>query len=123
MATADHTARPHLVPLSLYGDGSFVVVATLKHSRTTNNLELSHLARLAIGNTRDVTLIDAVADIMELAGTDDLSDRFIEHTGWDPRTATGEWTYLRFRPVQVQSWLSEAELEGRTLMNQGRWLC
>src|SRR4249919_3970479 len=56
------TAEPYLVPLSLAWIDERVVIALEATSRTARNLVAGGTARLALGPTRDVVLIDAVVD-------------------------------------------------------------
>jgi hypothetical protein len=85
-ATGDMSGRPHLVPFSLGWDGQHLLVATEARSRTLENIRSSGLARLAMGDTRDVILIDArvtESPINELDLT--VADSFTRRNGWDPR--------------------------------------
>ena len=43
-------------------------------------------------------------------------------TGFDPRTLSQEYVYLRITPSEVQAWREVNELEDRQLMKEGRWL-
>ncbi|HEY2004042.1 MAG TPA: pyridoxamine 5'-phosphate oxidase family protein [Candidatus Saccharimonadia bacterium] len=123
VATADHRGRPHLVPFSLDWDGTRVVAATPSASITVRNIKASELARLAVGDTRDVLLLDVQVKLVPVTEADpQVSEHFNARNQWDPRTATGDWVYLVMTPVSVQAWQSEEELEGRMLMRDGHWL-
>jgi hypothetical protein len=50
----------HLVPLSFAWDGEHLIIATEATALTTRNLTGARRARLALGQTRDVVMIDAV---------------------------------------------------------------
>ena len=113
---------PHLVPLSFLWDGTTMLIATPSASVTSRNLQATGRARLGIGPTRDLVMIDgtmhaaqAAADIP--AGT---GDAFAAKTGFDPRELTG-YLYFRIRPQRIQAWREANELEGRELMRNGRW--
>jgi hypothetical protein len=114
---------PYLVPLSLAWLGDRVVVALEATSRTARNLAAHGIARLAVGPTRDVVLIDAVLDATHPAGSapPELKDGYAAQADWDPRDLPG-YTYLVLRPTRIQAWREANELPGRTLMRDGEWL-
>jgi len=120
VATADpHTGAPYLVPLSFLWDGATLLIATPERSPTGRNLLATGLARLGIGPTRDLVLVEGVAQATAVAaGT---ADAFAAKTGFDPRQLTG-YRYFRIRPQRVQAWREANELAGRDLMRDGRWL-
>ncbi|MGH8968036.1 MAG: pyridoxamine 5'-phosphate oxidase family protein [Actinomycetes bacterium] len=123
-ANGDGAAEPYLVPLSLAWIGERVVIALELGSRTARNIRGGGSARLALGPTRDVVVIDAVLDeSVPLDGAPTgLADRFAAQADWDPRRSPGEYVYLVLRPVRVQAWREADELAGRTLMRDGSWL-
>jgi hypothetical protein len=92
--------RP-VVPLSLAWLDDRVVVALEADSRTARNVTAQRAARLALGPTRDVVLIDAVLDkvLGAAEAPDALADRYAE-----------------------QAVREANELRGRTLMRDGRCL-
>jgi hypothetical protein len=124
VATSSPEGMPHLVPLSLDWDGQRIVVCARRESRTIENLTRSSSARLGIGPTRDVVMIDAVAE--ELVPADQVSTAMAEHyalrTGWDPRREAGHYMFVCLRPQRVQAWHESNEIRGRTLMRNGKWL-
>lgn len=123
VATASPEGTPHLVPLSFDWDGEAVLLATPADSQTGRNLARSGVARLALGPTRDVTLIDGEVEVLDLADLPvAVGDRFAARTGFDPRTLTTRYRWFRVRPYRVQAWREENELAGRELMRDGRWL-
>jgi hypothetical protein len=91
---------------------------------TARNLLARRRARAAVGETRDVIVIDAVVEqavpAAELPTA--VGDAYAGNTGWDPRTLTAPHTYFRLVPVRVQAWREINEIEGRTLMRDGHWL-
>jgi len=123
-ASADQAgASPYLVPLSLSWIDDRVVISLPGASRTARNLSDHGAARLALGPTRDVVLIDASLDRSVRVGDDDaLLARYIAQAGWDPRTAGGGYVLLVLRPERIQAWREENELAGRTLMRDGEWV-
>lgn len=58
----DGVARPHLVPVSLAWFEERVVIAVQATSRTALDLSTGGVARLGVGPTRDVVMIDVVLD-------------------------------------------------------------
>jgi hypothetical protein len=122
VATAGRSGRPHLVPFSLGWDGTHVVVATEASFITARNLESSHQARLAVGDTRDVNLIDAISKTVAMRDLDAaVADDFATRNGWDPRNAKGSWVWLVLTPKRILCWNNETELDGRTVMDHGVW--
>lgn len=118
------TARtPHLVPLSFDWDGEALLVATPADSPTGRNLAASGVARLGLGTTRDVSIIDGQVEVLEI---DKLppqqGDRFAARAGFDPRMLTTPYRWFRIAVRRVQAWREVDELTGRVLMRDGRWL-
>lgn len=123
VATAGPEGRPHLVPFSLYWDGSEVIAATLADSLTVRNVAASGRVRLALDGTRDVVLIDARARVVPLAETPpEVVEAFVRRCRWDPRRSKAEHAFLFMAPRRVQVWRDEPEIRGRTVMERGRWL-
>lgn len=124
IATAGTDGQPHLVPLSLSWDGARVVLATEARSRTATNLRASRQARLALGGSRDVVMIDAEGEVVPVRdeSMDEAIARYKARTGWNPRREEGEWVLLLLRPVRIQVWSNVAEIKGRTVMRDGRWV-
>ena len=90
---------PHLVPLSFLWDGTTMLIATPSTSVTSRNLQATGRARLGIGPTRDVVLIEGTVDAVQ-AATDippETGDAFAARTGFDPRELTG-YLYFRIHP-------------------------
>ncbi|MDX2597839.1 MULTISPECIES: pyridoxamine 5'-phosphate oxidase family protein [Streptomyces] len=114
---------PHLVPLSFVWDGATLLIATAAESPTGRNLVATGRARLGIGPTRDVVLIEGTARAVT---PEDLPEEdaevFAGKTGFDPRLLTTRYLYFHVLPRRVQAWREENELEGRELMRDGAWL-
>lgn len=122
--SASGSPRAHLVPLSLAWIDERVIVALESDSRTARNIIEHGTARLAVGPTRDVVIVDAVLERATELGDAPamLADRYAEQADWDPRTANGSFMLLVLRPERIQAWREANELEGRTLMRAGTWV-
>jgi hypothetical protein len=101
-----------------------VLIATPAASPTSRNLQATGKARLGVGPTRDLVLIEgtvqavtAAADIPPAAG-----DAFAVKTGFDPRELTDRYAYFHIRPRRVQAWREANELAGRDRMCGGDWV-
>jgi hypothetical protein len=122
VASADETGVSYLVPLSFHWDGSTLTIATPRVSRTGKNLVRAGWARVALGPTRDVVIIEGPVEAIPI-GTDAwLEDAHAQATGFDPRTLADEYVYFRITPHEIQAWREANELAGRQLMRKGEWL-
>jgi hypothetical protein len=122
VATASTTGAPHLVPVSLAWVDERVVVAVEGSSITARNVMASGAARLAVGPTRDVVMIDAVLETaVDVAADVVLGAAYVAQADWDPRHSHG-YVFVVLRPVRVQAWREVNEIAGRDLMRDGRWL-
>lgn len=114
----------HLVPLSYHWDGHRMVLVTDPSSATARNLTKSRTARLALGGTRDVVMIDARLD--EVLTLEDapstLLDAYATQADWDPRLSDEPFVVLLLAPKRIQAWREADEIAGRTLMRDGEWL-
>ncbi|MFB7471196.1 pyridoxamine 5'-phosphate oxidase family protein [Kitasatospora sp. NPDC056184] len=123
VATASPDGTPHLVPLSFDWDGAALLLATPSGSPTGRNLAATGTARLALGHTRDVCLIEGAVEVLDLdALPADRGDRFAARTGFDPRASAESYSWFRVTPRGVRSWRESNEMAGRELMRDGRWL-
>jgi hypothetical protein len=123
VATGDDRGIAHLVPLSLCWHDGMVVVAVEARSRTARNASASGQARLALGSSRDVVMIDAKASVV--AGQDAepaIVGGYRERTGWEPGSDGGDWVYVLLKPTRIQVWRDVGEIAGRTVMSDGTWL-
>ena len=119
VASADAAGNAYLVPLSYYWDGAVLVLATPRESTTARNLLRAGRARVGIGPTRDVVIVDGAVT----EGVDEATaDAHSEHTGFDARTEPEDYVYLRLAPTEIRAWREADELAGRLLMRAGRWL-
>jgi hypothetical protein len=122
VATASAAGEPYLVPLSLGWSDERVTIAVESSSATGRNLAAHGTARLAVGPTRDVVLIDAVVE--RTVGVDDdaaLGAAYAAQADWDPRGLEG-YVFIVLRPVRIQAWRESNELAGRLLMRDGQWI-
>lgn len=121
LSTGGYTG-PHLIPVAFVGDGDAIVTATGEGSKTVRNLRETGRARVAVGTTSDVVMVDATLDglvsVPEVAT--DLADRFaaVSH---DPRQMPG-YVYIRLLARRIQVWNGFHEFPGRTVMLKGEWL-
>lgn len=122
VATASADGRPYLVPLSLAWVAGRAVVAIKESSLTGRNLITSGAARLAVGPTRDLVMIDAELERhVDVAVDHDLGAAYARQADWDPRGEPG-YAFFVLRPVRIQAWREADEIPGRTLMRDGDWL-
>lgn len=125
VASADDTATlPYLVPLSLAWIDERVVLALEASSRTARNIRATRTARLGLGPTRDVVLVDAdlIGEVAVRDAPTALGDGYADQADWDPRSSPGQYVYLTLRPTRIQAWREVDEIDGRTLMRDGSWL-
>jgi hypothetical protein len=114
----------HLVPLSLAWVDERVVLALEADSLTARNLAATGRARLGVGPTREVVMMDAELEVTHpVAGAPAaLGEAYAAQADWDPRAAPDGYVYLVLRPIRMQAWREANELAGRTLMRGGAWV-
>jgi hypothetical protein len=122
VASGDEAGNAYLVPLSYYWDGSTLTMATPRSSRTAVNLERAGWARVALGPTRDVLIVEGPVEAIPIEREVALGDAHARATGFDPRTYAQEYVYLRLTPDVVLAWREANELAGRQIMRSGVWL-
>jgi Pyridoxamine 5'-phosphate oxidase len=122
VASADETGRAYLVPLSYYWDGARLTIATPRASRTATNLIRAGWARVALGPTRDVVILEGPVEAIAIGADRGLEAAHADAAGFDPTTLATEYVYLRITPHEIQAWREANELEGRRLMRRGEWL-
>ena len=124
VATADPASgTPYLVPVSFLWDGTTVLISTPAASPTGRNLRATGKARLGIGPTRDLVLIEGTVETETAAGEigAQVGDAFAAKTGFDPRELDG-YAYFHIRPLRLQAWREVNELAGRDLIRGGSWV-
>ncbi|AGZ40325.1 pyridoxamine 5'-phosphate oxidase family protein [Actinoplanes friuliensis] len=116
--------EPYLVPLTLAWLRDRIVLASDGPTRTMTNLAATGTARLSLGTTRDVVMIDA--ELEESFPVTDapawVADGYAGATDWDPRETGNTYVYLVLRPTRIQAWREVNEIPDRTLMRNGTWL-
>lgn len=123
VASASTDGVPYLVPLSFDWDGEALLVATPTDSPTGRNLAATKAARLGLGHTRDVIMIEGDVELLEMdALPQELGDRFAARAGFDPRVLATSYRWYRISPRRIQAWREVNELPDRELMRDGRWL-
>ena len=124
VASASSAGAVHLVPVSHTWNGSQVVVATEPTSRTVINVTENGRVRLALGDTRDVVVIDAaLAEVIPTADAPAPSSTptALRRAGTlEPIAATmSSWCS---RPERIEVWKESEDLAGRTVMRDGSWV-
>jgi hypothetical protein len=122
VASTDEAGAAYLLPLSFYWDGSTLTLATPKTSRTGRNLVRAGWARVALGPTRDVVIIEGPIEAIPIGADTSLEGAYAQAAGWDPREQPDEHLYLRITPKTILAWRESNELAGRALMRGGEWL-
>src|SRR5215210_6506509 len=121
-ATASAAGAPYLVPLSLAWVDERVVIAVDGSSVTARNLAASGTARVAVGQTRDLVMIDVFLErTLDVVADETLGEAYVGQADWDPRRSAG-YLFLVLRPVRLQAWREANEIPDRTLMRDGSWL-
>ncbi|WP_242910083.1 hypothetical protein [Actinomadura terrae] len=92
-------------------------------SRTVADIKAHPQARVALGDTADVIMIDTGASLVDVPDIDaDIAEGYAR-VSTDPRTSLqGTFVYLRLQPRRIQVWNGLHEFVGRTVMRDGRWL-
>ena len=123
LASASADGAPYLVPLSFDWDGEALLVATPITSPTGRNLAATRTTRLALGLTRDVTVIEGDVEVLGIdALPAEQGDHFAARAGFDPRRSGPSYRWFRITPRRIQAWREVDELADRELMRDGRWL-
>jgi hypothetical protein len=117
------TDGAYLVPLTMAWFDDRILLATSRTARTARNLAEHGRARIALGPTRDVVLIDVLlAETIPVTSAGAAGEAYAEQSDWDPRTAGDGYVFLALRPQRIQAWREENEIPGRTIMRNGTWL-
>lgn len=103
-------------------DGEALLMATPTDSPTGRNLAATRAVRLGQGRTRDVSMIEGEVEVLEIdALPQQRGDRFVGHTGFDPRALATPHRRFRISPRRIQAWREVNEMPDRELMRDGRW--
>jgi hypothetical protein len=119
-ASADGVA--HLIPLSFHWTGTQFLMAVPEKSITARNLHRAGWARIAIGPTRDVAIVEGPLELAMPPHDDPLWEEHAVGSGFDAREADTSYTLLILTPERIQAWRTPAELENRHVMRDGCWL-
>src|ERR1022692_363823 len=84
VASASADGDAYLVPLSYYWDGATLTVATPRSSPTARNLIRAGRARVALGPTRDVVIVEGPVEAIAIGADAELEDAHARATGFDP---------------------------------------
>ncbi|MFB9924396.1 pyridoxamine 5'-phosphate oxidase family protein [Amycolatopsis halotolerans] len=123
LASADTDGNPALVPFSLAWDGERIILTTDGKNATARNLAGNPKAKLFVGDSRDVVLVSATAQVFPQAEAPaGALDLFADRTGWDARGLGESWVVMVLTPDRVQVWRGPDEIKGRTVMRDGKWL-
>ena len=116
-------AGVHLVPLSYAWHSDCVLIACEASSLTARNVIAAGSARLAIGPTRDVVMVDATVERIESMSeiSNDVAELYERQAGWDARVVPDN-VLIYLKPDRIQAWREADEMKGRTLMRAGAWL-
>ena len=88
-----------------------------------SNLAATRTARLGLGHTLDVSMIDGDFEVLELdALAQEPAARFAARSGFDPRMEDTPYRWFRITPRRIHAWREANELPGRVLMRDGQWL-
>jgi hypothetical protein len=122
VASADKSGRAHLIPLPTTGTGRRCPWRPPVTAGPRINLARAGWARVAVGSTRDVVIVEGPVEQIPIGADRALEDAHARATGFDPRELAEEYVYLRITPDSVQAWRESNELPGRRLMRGGVWL-
>jgi hypothetical protein len=121
-ASGNLEGRPYLVPLSFWWNGEYLFIATAKKNATARNMIETRRVRVALGNTRDVVLIDASAKPLQHEELPvEYGDAYVTKCGWDPRKSK-LYRFFRLEPQRIEVWREWNEHADRGLMSNGQWL-
>ncbi|ONI87078.1 hypothetical protein ALI144C_10265 [Actinosynnema sp. ALI-1.44] len=111
-----------LVPLSFWWDGNRLFVATVRSNPTARNVDESATARVVLGHTRDVVLIDVdVVRLSSAEATERCAAQYAKKCGWDPLESSG-YAFFQLTPSWIESWRELNEHADRKIMADGKWL-
>ncbi|MBN0042675.1 pyridoxamine 5'-phosphate oxidase family protein [Streptomyces actuosus] len=124
VATAgEHGGAPELMPLPFVWDGAVLLLATRADSPTGRNLRSTGAVRLAVGEPRDVVLVEGTATAVPPADLpEEDAEIFAGKTGFDPREEAVPFLYFRVHPHRIQAWREADGPAGRELMRGAKWL-
>ena len=122
VASAGEDGRANLAPLSFVWHEAALTISVPATSLTARNLSRVGWARMALGPTRDVVMLDGPIEVLAIGADPALENAHARATGFDPREEASAYVYIRLRPERIQAWREAHELAGRRLMEGGAWL-
>jgi hypothetical protein len=122
VASASENGRATIAPLSFVWREGALTIAMPATSLTARNLTRAGWARMALGPTRDVVMLDGPIEVLPIGADPALEDAHARATGFDPREEASVYVYIRLRPGRIRAWREADELAGRQLMEDGAWL-
>jgi hypothetical protein len=122
VASASEDGRANIAPLSFVWHDGAITISMPVTSLTARNLTRAGWARMALGPTRDVVMLDGPIEVLAIGADPALENAHARATGFDPREEASAYVYIRLRPERIQAWREAHELAGRRLMEGGAWL-
>jgi hypothetical protein len=122
VASASEDGKANIAPLSFVWHDRAITISMPATSLTARNLTRAGWARMALGPTRDVVMLDGPIEVLPIGADPELEDAHARATGFDPREEASVYVYIRLRPARIQAWREADELPGRQLMENGAWL-
>jgi hypothetical protein len=122
IASASESGKAHLIPLSYHWTGDEFLMALPERSVTARNLARSNWARIAIGPTRDVAIVEGEVKTVRPPLDDPRWEEHAVGSGFDARVEKNVYTLLVLTPKMIQAWRTSEELSGREIMRDGQWL-
>lgn len=122
VASASADGKANLAPLSFVWHRAALTIAMPAASITGRNLTRAGRARVALGPTRDVVMLEGPIEVLPIGTDPELEDAHAKATGFDPREEGSTFVYIRLTPARIQAWRESNELAERTLMEDGAWL-
>jgi hypothetical protein len=122
VASASEDGKANIAPLSFVWHDRAITISMPATSLTARNLTRAGWARMALGPTRDVVMLDGPIEVLPIGADPELEDAHARATGFDPREEASVYVYIRLRPDRIQAWREADELPGRQLMENGAWL-
>lgn len=120
VATSSPTGAPNAVPLSFVWVNRRFYICTRETNRTVCNVRKTGAARLVLGPTRDVVLVDGHVTLRSMESCPaKVRDAFKSRVDWEIAEESGDYVLMVVKPHKVQAWRMEREL---TIMRDGRWL-
>lgn len=122
VASVTDGGEAYLIPLSFAWLDGRLIMATPEGSITARNLVRAGTARVALGPTRDVVIIEGRIQSEDTGSNPELAEAHARQAGFDARETDETYVLLHLEPRRIQAWRNPAELTNRDVMRGGRWL-